>query len=67
MLREGDFARVIETIPYARYLGIGFDESQQQFLLPFRDDLVGNANVPAAPWVVLSKMPPCCGCRWRGI
>ncbi len=42
-------ARALELIPYARFLSVLLDETDAGPLcrLPFRDDLVGNAALPA--------------------
>jgi len=42
-------ARALASIPYARFLGVRLDESPDGVVcvLPFRDDLVGNAALPA--------------------
>ena len=39
----------VELIPYARFLGVTLDEGADGSVcrLPFRDDLVGNAALPA--------------------
>ena len=47
MWRKEDVDQAVAAMPYAQYLGISFDESSQRFALPFRQDLVGNANLPA--------------------
>jgi acyl-coenzyme A thioesterase PaaI-like protein len=41
--------RALEHIPYARFLGVTLDEHDDGPVcrLPFRDDLVGNAALPA--------------------
>lgn len=46
-LSKRDFDAALQKMPYVRYLGLEFDELRQRFHLPFREDLVGNANVPA--------------------
>jgi acyl-coenzyme A thioesterase PaaI-like protein len=42
-------ARALELVPYARFLGVVLAETAGGpiCLLPFRDDLVGNAALPA--------------------
>jgi acyl-coenzyme A thioesterase PaaI-like protein len=42
-------ARALELIPYARFLGVLLEETADgpTCRLPFRDDLVGNAALPA--------------------
>jgi acyl-coenzyme A thioesterase PaaI-like protein len=42
-------ARALELVPYARFLGVVLAETTGGpiCLLPFRDDLVGNAALPA--------------------
>lgn len=41
--------RALELVPYARFLGVGLEDADGGpiCLLPFRDDLVGNAALPA--------------------
>lgn len=41
--------RVLEAIPYASFLGVTIEqvEGRWECLLPFRDELVGNARLPA--------------------
>ena len=41
--------RRLDRIPYARYLGVEIEEDPDGLVcvLPFRDDLVGNASLPA--------------------
>ncbi len=40
---------LVRTIPYARFLGVEVERSPSGlvFVLPFHDQLVGNANLPA--------------------
>ncbi len=40
---------LVEAIPYARFLGVEIEPAQDgwECVLPFRDDLVGNARLPA--------------------
>jgi uncharacterized protein (TIGR00369 family) len=42
-------AQALASIPYARFLGVGLEETDGGLVcvLPFRDDLVGNASLPA--------------------
>jgi uncharacterized protein (TIGR00369 family) len=42
-------SRVLEAIPYARFLGVGIERVGDglECLLPFRDEIVGNARLPA--------------------
>jgi uncharacterized protein (TIGR00369 family) len=42
-------ARALALIPYARFLGVALEETADGLVcvLPFRDDLVGNAALPA--------------------
>lgn len=42
-------SRVLEAIPYARFLGVGVERFDGGFecVLPFRDEIVGNARLPA--------------------
>lgn len=54
---SGDGTALVTLVPYAAYLGVqlrvhpaadtGSSEVQAHFLLPFRDDLVGNPSPPA--------------------
>lgn len=41
--------RLLEAIPYARHLGVEVEDAPDGLIcvLPFRDDLVGNAALPA--------------------
>lgn len=43
------YARLIEAVPYAAYLGIEIERSDKGtvFRLPFRPDLIGNPRLPA--------------------
>ena len=47
--RGRDMAAVIAQIPYARFLGIEVDIKGNELttILPFRDELIGNVNLPA--------------------
>ena len=51
VLRErGDYQGVIDRIPYTAHLGIGVEVDRAGapiFVLPFRQDLVGNPRLPA--------------------
>lgn len=40
---------VLDSIPYARFLGVAVDRSNGalECVLPFRDEIVGNATLPA--------------------
>ncbi len=42
-------ARALDAIPYARFLGVRLETTPEGLacVLPFRDDLVGNAALPA--------------------
>ncbi len=44
-----DFDKVIDMIPYARYLGVEarLEGDELQLKLPYRETLVGNASLPA--------------------
>lgn len=46
-MAETRFSSIIKKIPYADYLGIRLDGSGQYLELPFRQELVGNAHLPA--------------------
>ena len=50
-LREGkDYAGIIETIPYAKLLGVEFEETGEDsllFRLPFYEHNIGNTLLPA--------------------
>lgn len=39
----------VEAIPYARFLGVQLEQTDDGWVcvLPFRDDLIGNARLPA--------------------
>ncbi len=47
--RGRDMAAVLAHLPYARFLGIEVDlkGSELTTVMPFKDDLVGNVNLPA--------------------
>ena len=47
--------RVLEAIPYARFLGVDAEQvdGMWQCLLPFREEIVGNARLPAVHGGVL--------------
>lgn len=47
MISGERMASALQGIPYSVHLGIRFDAASQHFLLPFRDDLIGNAQLPA--------------------
>lgn len=42
-------SRVLDAIPYARFLGVELDRSSGdlELVLPFRQEIVGNASLPA--------------------
>jgi acyl-coenzyme A thioesterase PaaI-like protein len=44
-----DWSRVVEAIPYARYLALSVDHTESDFVckLPFADRLIGNPGLPA--------------------
>jgi len=46
---------VLDAIPYARFLGVEVDRSNGvlECLLPFRDEIIGNARLPAVHGGVL--------------
>jgi uncharacterized protein (TIGR00369 family) len=48
-------SRVLDAIPYARFLGVGVErrDGVLELLLPFRDEIVGNARLPAVHGGVL--------------
>lgn len=47
--RGQDMAAVLAQIPYARFLGIEVDRKGSEIttIMPFKEDLVGNVNLPA--------------------
>ncbi|MEX2489154.1 MAG: PaaI family thioesterase [Pseudomonadales bacterium] len=47
--RAGDMQALVDHIPYARFLGIQADikGSEVTMILPFKDSLIGNVNLPA--------------------
>ncbi|HEX7035315.1 MAG TPA: PaaI family thioesterase [Pseudomonadales bacterium] len=47
--RGRDMAAVLAQIPYARFLGVEVDIKGNELttILPFRDELIGNVNLPA--------------------
>lgn len=44
-----DYVKAIELVPYAKFLGIRFEETADGlvFTLPFHQDLIGNTHLPA--------------------
>lgn len=48
-LAAGDYAGMIATVPYASYLGmeVAKDNGERHYRMPFRDDLIGNTQLPA--------------------
>ncbi|MDX2169619.1 MAG: PaaI family thioesterase [Deltaproteobacteria bacterium] len=48
-------SRVLDAIPYARFLGVGLDRGSGdlELVLPFRQEIVGNASLPAVHGGVL--------------
>jgi uncharacterized protein (TIGR00369 family) len=48
-------SRILEAIPYARFLGVAVEqvEGQLECVLPFRNEIVGNARLPAVHGGVL--------------
>ena len=46
---------ILDAIPYARFLGVGVEqvEGQLECVLPFRNEIVGNARLPAVHGGVL--------------
>lgn len=49
---------VADAIPYARFLGLRIDSKGDELttVLPFRDDLIGNTDLPAIHGGVLGSM-----------
>ncbi|MEM9743695.1 MAG: PaaI family thioesterase [Pseudomonadota bacterium] len=49
---------VADAIPYARFLGLRIDSKGDELttVLPFRDDLIGNVDLPAIHGGVLGSM-----------
>lgn len=49
---------VLEHIPYARFLGVTVERGEAgiECVLPFRDDIVGNARLPAVHGGVLGAL-----------
>jgi uncharacterized protein (TIGR00369 family) len=47
--------RILEAIPYARFIGVGVErvDGRLECVLPFRDEIVGNARLPAVHGGVL--------------
>lgn len=47
--RSGDFASLVEAIPYLRFLGVRVElrEGRRVAVMPFAEHLVGNPTVPA--------------------
>jgi len=48
-------SRVLEAVPYARFLGVELErgEAGLELVLPFRQEIVGNASLPAVHGGVL--------------
>lgn len=49
-------SRILAAIPYARFLGVGVERGVDGLLecvLPFRDEIIGNARLPAVHGGVL--------------
>ena len=48
-------SRVLQAIPYARFLGVSLERigGVMECVLPFRDEIVGNARLPAVHGGVL--------------
>ena len=49
-------SRILAAIPYARFLGVGVERGADGLLecvLPFRDEIIGNARLPAVHGGVL--------------
>jgi uncharacterized protein (TIGR00369 family) len=48
-------SRVLDAIPYARFLGVGLERvgGTLELVLPFREEIVGNASLPAVHGGVL--------------
>ncbi|MEO8601884.1 MAG: PaaI family thioesterase [bacterium] len=48
-------SRVLDAIPYARFLGVGLErvEGRLELVLPFRQEIVGNPSLPAVHGGVL--------------
>ncbi len=47
--QSGDFASLVEAIPYLRFLGVRMEprDGRRIIIMPFADHLVGNQTVPA--------------------
>lgn len=48
-------SRILAAIPYARFLGVGVEHGEDglECVLPFRDEIIGNARLPAVHGGVL--------------
>ena len=57
MITAEAFREAMQNIPYARYLGIGFDPERELFALMFREDLVGNRQLNAVHGGVVVNRP----------
>ena len=44
-----DYEKAIELVPYAQFLGVRFEETDEGllFTLPFDQDIIGNTHLPA--------------------
>lgn len=67
MIRGADFEHALLRIPYARYLGLAFDEAEQLFYLPFREDLVGNLRLRAVHGGALGALMENAALIWLGV
>ena len=66
-MTEAEVQAALQRIPYARYLGIGFNAVEQHFVLPFRDDLVGNARLQAVHGGALGGFLENVAMVWLGV
>lgn len=55
---ERDMSRLIDQIPYARFMGLHVDQigSEVVTVLPFADHIIGNVNLPAVHGGALGAM-----------
>lgn len=56
--RGQDISAIVERIPYARFLGLEVEQLGNEIItvLPFKDALIGNVNLPAVHGGVVGAM-----------
>tara|TARA_B100000929_G_scaffold1052_1_gene888 strand:+ start:132 stop:575 length:444 start_codon:yes stop_codon:yes gene_type:complete len=49
-LEAADYTGLVQAVPYATYLGLVVEQAEdgsRRYVMDFRDDLIGNASLPA--------------------